>query len=153
MYKRFCMPKLLLVLLALALSGCFKEKGAQETLRSFVEERFKGNLDHNEIGEYLSGSLKSTIMAMTDEEFTNYSDLSKFKKKKFKITHSNCSIEKCFITYLISYDQLKESTKAFRVDNKKIAEMVKIEESWKIENVTNVKTYIESKEPLEVETN
>ncbi len=144
------MPKLLIVLLALVLSGCFKEKGAEETLRSFVEERFKGNLDHNEIGEYLSGTLKSSIMAMNETEFTNYSDLSKYKKKKFKITHSNCSVEKCFITYLISYDQFRDSKKSFRVDNKKIAEMVKLEESWKIENVTNVKTYIESKEALDI---
>mgnify|MGYP001141813607 CR=1 FL=1 len=145
------MRRLFIVVIALLLSGCFKEKGAEETLSVFVNARFNGDLDRNEMGDYLSGQIKDSIMAMEEEDFDRFSDLSKLKKKKFKITHSNCSEEKCFITYIISYDQYGDTTKDFRVDNKKIAEMIKIDKSWKIENVTNVKTYIDAEKALEIE--
>ncbi len=146
------MRKLLFIVAALLLSGCFKEKGAEETLSNFVKERFSGSLDRNEMGDYLSGQMKDSILSMEEEEFEKFSDLSKYKKKIFKIVHANCSEAKCFITYLISYDQYGESTKDYRVDNKKIAEMIKIESAWKIENVTNVKTYIDAENALDIES-
>ncbi|WP_372652602.1 hypothetical protein [Halobacteriovorax sp.] len=146
------MRRLLIVVVALLLTGCFKEKGAEETLSTFVNARFNGDLDRNEMGDYLIGEMNDSIMAMEEEEFENFSDLSKLKKKKFKITHSNCSQEKCFITYIISYDQYGDTSKDFRVDNKKIAEMMKVEKSWKIQNVTNVKTYIDAEKPLDIES-
>lgn len=146
------MRKLLIVIVALLLTGCFKEKGAEETLSVFVNARFDGELDRNEMGEYLSGQMKDSIMEMNEEDFNRFTDLSKLKKKKFKITHANCSEDKCFITYIISYDQYGDKNKDFRVDNKKIAEMMKVDKSWKIENVTNVKTYIDAEKPLDIES-
>jgi hypothetical protein len=146
------MNKLLLLTLTLLFTvGCFKEKGAQETLRAYIEGRFQGSLDRLEVSEFLSGHLKKNILEMSDEDFEKYSNLSNLKKKKFKVTYESCSLDKCFITYLISYDQLKDSKDFFRVDSKKIAEMTKIEDEWKIEKVTNVKSYLESKEPLNIE--
>lgn len=146
------MSKIVIFLCTLLLSyGCFKEKAAQEVLRSYIEGRFRGDFDRLEVAEFLNGEMKDRVMAMSDEDFSSYSDLSSFKKKKFSVTYENCSIDKCFITYIISYDQLKESKDFFRVDSKKIAEMSKIEDSWKIEKVTNVKSYLESKDPLDIE--
>ena len=145
------MRRLLFIIVALSITSCFKEKGAEETLTTFIKERFNGSLDRNEMGDYLSGQMRESIMAMEEDDFEKFSDLSKFKKKIFKITHANCSEAKCFITYLISYDQYGEKVKDYRVDNKKIAEMVKVETSWKIENVTNVKTYIDAENALQIE--
>ncbi|CBW28130.1 putative exported protein [Halobacteriovorax marinus SJ] len=145
------MHKLLIILVALSVTSCFKEKGAQETLSTFIQKRFNGSLDRTEMADYLSGQMKDSVLAMEEEEFDKFSDMSKYKKKTFKITHSNCSEAKCFLTYIISYDQFGESTKDYRVDNKKIAEMVKLEKEWKIENVTNVKTYIDADKTLEIE--
>lgn len=145
------MHKLLFIVVALLVTSCFKEKGAEETLSAFVKERFEGALDRNEMADYLSGQMQESILAMEEEEFEKFSDLSKLKKKRFEITHSNCSEAKCFITYIVSYDQHGDSSKEYRVDNKKIAEMMKEENSWKIENVTNVKTYIDSEKALEIE--
>ena len=148
------MKKLLLISFTLLFTlGCFKEKGAQETLRGYIEGRFQGDLDRLEVSEFLNGHLKKNVLAMSDEDFEAYSDLSNLKKKKFKVTYESCSVDKCFITYLISYDQLKDSKEFFRVDSKKIAEMTLIEEEWKIEKVTNVKSYLESKTPLNIEAN
>jgi hypothetical protein len=145
------MFKYVLLLSALLFTtSCFKEKGAAETLRTYIEGRFQGKFDRLEIAEFLNGPIKEDIKKMSDEDFDKYSDLSNLKKKKFKVTHQNCSIDKCFITYLISYDQLKGAKDFFRVDSKKIAEMTKIEDSWKIEKVTNVKSYLESKVPIDI---
>lgn len=148
------MRKLLLIAFTLLFTvGCFKEKGAQDTLRAYIEGRFQGNLDRIEVSEFLNGQLKKNILAMSDEDFATYSNLTNLKKKKFKVTYESCSVNKCFITYLISYDQLKESKEFFRVDSKKIAEMTMIDEEWKIEKVTNVKSYLEAKTPLDIESN
>ncbi len=145
------MLKYILIAASLLLStSCFKEKGASEVLKTYIEGRFDGNYDRLEIAEFLNGSIKEEITAMSDEDFEKYSDLSNLKKKKFMVTHQNCSTDKCFITYLISYNQLKGPKDFFRVDSKKIAEMTKVEESWKIEKVTNVKSYLESKVPIEI---
>lgn len=143
------------IFLAIALlftTSCFKEKGASETLKTYIQQRFNGELDRLEIQQYLVGAIHDEIKNMSEDDFEKYSDLSNLKKKKFKVTHENCNSDKCFITYLISYDQFKDSKDFFRVDSKKIAELTKIDDSWKIEKVTNVKSYLESKQPIDIET-
>ena len=130
------------------LYSCNEYSVPQDVLRNFVHYRFSNNQSKDYILEQTSGVLREKILTMSEDDFNKFINVKNLKKKKFKISYTKCSENKCFITYFLSYDILNEGKKRFSVEIKKIAELEKDLGVWKISDVNNVKTYYDSKEHI-----
>ncbi|MDA8791595.1 hypothetical protein N9N67_00035 [Bacteriovoracaceae bacterium] len=146
--------KLNLIILSifLTLIACVEEKETPEkTLSIYLKERTSSQVDLEFYQSYTAGKMLASVEALNEEEFNEYSRPIDVKKKKFKIMKKNCIEEdnSCFLTYIISYDTPTEKPET-SAQVKKIAEMKKIENSWKIVEVVNVKTFYENKESIDI---
>ena len=74
--------------------------------------------------------------------------LKNIKIDSYKMLSKSCQDKKCFITYSVSYLTKIDDKAQFSSEVKKIAEMVQIENKWLISDVSNIKTYHESLEPI-----
>jgi hypothetical protein len=85
---------------------------------------------------------------MSDEDFEKFSDLRGIKSNSFKVISKSCQENKCFLTYSISYKTVSQDKDTFSSEVKKIAEIVFVQGRWLISDVSNIKTYHESNEPI-----
>lgn len=143
------MNKLIIVFASILLAiSCTKKLGPEETLREFIDYRFTSNQSAEKIMSFLDGDILEETQEMKDEELKQFLETEKFRKNSFKIIHANCNEDKCFLTYVLKYVETKEEEKS-ETEVKKIAELRKVDENtWKIFDITNVKTYIENKETI-----
>lgn len=145
------MKNLLLVfLLSTFFAACTKKSTPEKTLQNYVDYRFTKSQEKEDLLEMTTGSLYDRISEMEEEELKNFLSGEALKKRRLKILLKNCQDTKCFLTYILTYTQGAGNPKDFGVEVKKIAQLDKIGESWKISDVSNVKTYIEAKKDLEV---
>jgi hypothetical protein len=135
------------------LFSCNVQKGPDASLKSFINYRFSASQDKDGTLAYTTGVLSDRINAMTDEEYSEYKNNSEYSKRKYRVNLSKCTENQCFITYTLSIIKKGDSGPSAIVDIKKIAELKKVEEKWKVADVNNVKTYIESKQPIDVTPN
>ena len=140
------MKKLLTyIFLSLLLVACSQEdKTPEGALKTFVEARFEKVVSREFIAERVAGKMKESFDSLTDEDFLKFSDLRNVKKNSFKVLSKSCHDNKCFLTYLVSFN----TNNQFNSEVKKIAEMVQVGEKWLIEDVSNLKTYHEANEPI-----
>ncbi len=146
------MTFILLVFSTLIIS-CRKEKTAERALIDFISYRFQENQSRDALLEQTHGRLKNLIAEMDEVEFKKYASVDKLQKKSFKIVLENCKADICFITYNLSYVDFKDDKKReakFNIEVKKIAKIEKQNENWLISDVQNVKTYINSKEKINI---
>lgn len=141
----------LLICLLFMLTSCLQDNLSPESaLQSFVEARMGKIVNREDILERVTGKMKQSLENITEEEFTQFADLKNVRKDSFKVISKSCQEKKCYLTYSISYktkDDLGEKT-TFSSEVKKIAEIVNENGKWLIADVTNIKTYHESMEPL-----
>jgi len=130
--------------------SCNSQKGPDETLRNFVNYRFSSSQDKEKTLSYTTGSLNEELAKMSDEDYNTFADINDYKKRKLKINLKKCAEDQCFITYTLSFYKKDAKEKTASVEVKKIAELSKTEDGWKIADVNNVKTYIESKKVIDV---
>lgn len=141
--------KILFLSLFLILTSCLKtEMGPEAALKDFVESRIGQVVDREFILERVTGKMLVSFESMSDEDFTKFSDMKNIKTDSFKILSKSCQENKCFITYSISYFTRNENKNQFSSEVKKIAEMVLVDKKWLIADVSNIKTYHESLEPI-----
>lgn len=140
--------------------ACTKDiKTPEGLLAKFTEDITTKKMDRDYYSKYTSGKMKESIDKLSDEEFETYGNLGKVKNAKIEVLKKNCSQEvKCSLTYIVKYDYISEesSERDFKSEVKKVANLVKDDEGWKIEDVSNIKTYHESIKPinaLESDTN
>lgn len=136
------------VLLLFLVFSCVAPEGPEQALKNFVNYRFSSNQKREKLLEMSAGNLKAQLEVLDEESFKKVYKDQDLKLKRFNVNLKNCSEETCSITYTLSFATLKGKNETFRSEVKKIAEMVKIEGNWKVIDVTNVKTYIDSKEPI-----
>ncbi len=135
----------------LLFASCTKKTNSEDVLKGYIKYRFSPAQSKDVLLEKTTGSLNERITSMTDDEFKDFVSMEKFKMRKFVINLKRCSDDQCFITYTLSYDQYQDGERKYENEVKKIAEIRKVEEIWKIADVSNVKTYIDSKEELKIE--
>ena len=119
-------------------------------LKMFVADTVAGKVDRGYYQAYTSGELLKASEDLTDEEIEN-SKMPSLKKVKTKILSKNCESNRCIITYLVSYNTKSEKSDqgtSFATEIKKIAEVVKESDMWKLTSVKNIKTFHESLEPI-----
>ena len=85
---------------------------------------------------------------MSDEDFIKFSDLKNVERNSFKVLSKSCQEKKCFVTYSLAYTTNTDGKAMFISEVKKIAEILNIDGKWLISDVSNIKTYHESLEPI-----
>ena len=132
------------------LVGCFDRGDSPEgALRDFTTSRLEQVVDRDFLLKRTTGKMRVSVESMSDQEFSVFSDLRKYKSDTFKVISKSCQEKKCYLTYSISY-HTDEKTKSWASEVKKIAEIIWIEGKWLIADVSNIKTYHETSETIEV---
>jgi hypothetical protein len=144
------MKYILLSFLWLLTSCLNSDMSPESALKDFVEGRIGKVVEREFVLERVTGKMLQSFENMTDEDFAKFADMKNIKSESFKILSKSCQEKKCFLTYSVGYmTKDKEGDKVqFVSEVKKIAEMIQVEKKWLISDVSNIKTYHESKEPI-----
>lgn len=144
------MIKLLPLIFLVACS--YSPKSPEGLIKMYVKDTSTKNVSRDYYEKYTTGEILEATNTLTDEEFEANSKMGNVKNAQTKIVMKKCDSEqKCVVTYIVEYTyQGKEGAKStYKNEVKKIAEVEMIDGSWKIANVTNLKTYIEANEPID----
>lgn len=145
--KQLC--HLFLLALVLGLSACQTEQTPESGLRSYISYANNGGATKEGFIARSTGDLRAALETMDEEQFKTFEEQMKHSvQKDFDITKKNCQELKCFITYTIEYDAQSDEKAIYQVDVRKIAELVKEDEKWKLASVENVKSYYEGSSEL-----
>lgn len=128
------------------------DKGAKTPdglLKKYVEDFTTKKLDREYFEKFTTGKILESVQALTDEEFEKFANTKKASKARVSIINQNCQETKCSITYLVKYES-DVNKDIYKSEVKKIAQLVKNEEFWKVADVVNVKTYIEAQQNIEI---
>lgn len=139
------------IIISLLLAACVNKADSPEAaLKEFIDSRLEKVVSKEFVVERTTGKLRSSLEAMTEEEFTRFADLRSIKRDTFKVLSKNCQEKRCYVTYSLGYRQAPEGKTTWHSEVKKIAEVQWIEGKWLIADVSNLKTYHESVETIEV---
>ncbi len=139
--------RIVFILFVLLLASCSSKKGPEQVLADYVQYRFSQHQNKHEILQKTTGALQEQLKSQSDEEFVKFGEKIKdFKKRKLKIHLKKCIEERCYLTYTVFYDIVRDGGKEFSIEVKKIATIDWNEDGWKISDVSNIKTFINSKE-------
>jgi len=139
----------ILFLIILSIS-CVDERTSPEgVLKDFIEMRLGQKVSREDIVEKLTGKIRQSIENISDAEFEKFSDLKGIKKNSFKILTKSCQKDTCYITYSLNYrNNMNDNNVETAV--KKIAEIKNLEGKWFIADISNIKTYHDVIEPIDV---
>jgi hypothetical protein len=140
---------LLFLLFSTFISSCVDKSDPETTLRTFINFRFDGEGKKDKAIDLTTGELRTMLEGLKGEESKNFWGLKNQAKRNIKINIKNCEKEICYLTYTLSYRQKSEQPKSdYNIETKKIAKLEKIENNWLISDVSEVKTFIDSKVEL-----
>jgi hypothetical protein len=138
-----------LFLFFIILCGCLQDQLTPESaLRDFIESRMGKVVTKEFVLERVTGKMRQSLENISEEDFSQFADLRNVKKDSFKVLSRSCQEKICFLTYSISYSTVGKDQNTFNSEVKKIAELVNEDGKWLIADVSNIKTYHESMEPL-----
>ena len=135
------------------ISGCVDKSDPEATLRNFINFRFDGAGKKDKAISLTTGELKKMLMDLSDEDSKKFWGVTNLAKNKLKINVKNCEQKDtvCYLTYTLSYKQKSDQPKSdYNIETKKIAKLEKIEKSWLISDVSEVKSYIDSKTEIQI---
>mgnify|MGYP000067357723 CR=1 FL=1 len=135
---------------SLFITGCNSQKSPEQVLTKYINLRLSTEQSRDGLSSYLTGEMLDGVMSLSTDEYKAFISSTNIKKKKLKINHKRCSSDKCFLTYTLKYSSPKEGDEDYLMSVKKIAEIVKDEEMWKISKVSDLKSHLESFKPIEV---
>ena len=145
------MKYILLVVCLFTVIGCDKgAKTPEGVLAKYIGDITSKKVDREYFEDYTTGKLLETVQSLSDEEFTKFIDMSKVRNPRIEVSNKNCSDDKCSLTYIVKYDVVSAKTKQFESEVKKVASVLKDGKIWKIEEVSNIKTFYESAIPFVV---
>jgi hypothetical protein len=131
--------------------SCNKESTPESALEDFINYRFESGQSKEDILEMTTGPLYEKLNSLTEEELQKFTDVKDLSKRRLKVLIKNCEEDTCYLTYVLRYVKGNETPRDYSVEVKKIAQVNKVEEKWLLSDVSNVKTYIESKKELKIE--
>ncbi len=140
----FCLSFLFII-------SCSKQFSPEQTLENYINYRFSKNQTKNQTLSKVTGQLYELISKKSDDDFKKFNVATKeYKMRSLKISHTDCTLEtSCNISYLVAYHMYKQGNKKYLVEVKKVAQLDLADKIWKIADVKNIKTYIDSKEQIE----
>lgn len=139
------------LLVGLLCIACFSGANTpEELLKDYVETVTSGNATRDFYAEKTAGDLLKDIEAMSEEDFQEYNNFSRIKYAKVKVLSKSCSDDNCTLTYVVKYNVFVENKPSYETEVKKIAELVRIDNNWKISAVKNRKTFIDAKSAIDI---
>jgi hypothetical protein len=123
-------------------------KTPEAALKTMIESRMGKIVSRDDVLKQVTSPMKESIENMSDDDFVKFSDLKNVERNSFKVLSKSCQEKKCFVTYSLAYTTSSEGKAKFSSEVKKIAEILNIEGKWLISDVSNIKTYHESLEPI-----
>ncbi|OIQ18279.1 MAG: hypothetical protein BM556_08440 [Bacteriovorax sp. MedPE-SWde] len=148
------MRNLLIVIITfVSFVSCTKNKGPESVLKSYIENRFSQKIEKSDFTDFFGGELLEEMNTLDNEAIGKLNQVKGQKKKSFKINFRRCDNEKCFLTYTLVFDTTAKAEvnssgtneADVRVKVKKIAELRKVEEKWKIFGISDIKTHYDYK--------
>jgi hypothetical protein len=139
----------IIFLLSLILIACSKQPNTPEAvLESFIQSRFKTSMTKEKMLTVAHGDFAKSLEEMNEIDFQKFSELDGLRFKKFSIIRKICPNQiKCHLTYNLQYETLNSlSKREVLTDVRKVAELDKIDDIWKISSITNIKTFHEGEE-------
>jgi len=131
------------------LAACVEDKKTPEAaLKSMIESRMGKIVTREDVLDQVTGQMKESLENMSDEDFSKFADLKNIDRNSFKVLSKSCQEKKCFVTYSVAYTTNTDGKPSFTSEVKKIAEILNIDGKWLISDVSNIKTYHESLEPI-----
>ena len=141
--------KVVKLFILLSLVACLnKDMGPEAALRDFIESRLGSVVSRDFILERVTGKMYQSVQNMSEQDFEKFADLKNIKSDSFKVHSKSCQEKRCFITYSLGYTTKENDKTNYQSEVKKIAEMIEVENKWLIADVSNIKTYHESMEPI-----
>ena len=142
--------KLILSILFITLLSCDKgAKTPEGLLKMYVRDLTSGRtIKLSYFEKYTTGKLWESVENLEEDEFKKFISMGKVKNAKVQISNKNCIADQCTLSYIVKYDTVEDSKKTFQSEVKKVAVIQKDGEIWKISEVSNIKTYIESNIPI-----
>ena len=139
-----------LFICVLILQGCFPRKAQtpEEVLREYVTYRFSPGQTKEKLLEFTTGETSSKVESLTEDQFKSYINTGVYRLKNIKVVLKSCTENACSITYILSYNRTQGEPLLNEI--KKVAELELVEGSWRIKDVSTVKTYFESEVPIDV---
>lgn len=125
-------------------SACTSKRGPEETLREYISYAVSGDVSVEGFKSRSAGQLLERLNEMDEADFENYAqEMAHVDQNRIRIHSNTCDQERCSLTYTVTYDSKAEGEKIYQVEVRKIAELSKIEEVWKLSSINNVKSYYE----------
>ena len=139
-----------LFICVLILQGCFPRKAQtpEEVLREYITYRFSSEQTKEKLLEFTTGETSSKVESLTEDQFKSYINTGIYRLKDIKVVLKSCTENTCSITYILSYNRTQGEPLLNEI--KKVAELELVEGSWRIKDVSTVKTYFESEVPIDV---
>lgn len=134
----------ILLLTLIFLVSCVKTGGPEQVLKEYANKRFNNELTREDFQEYFDGEILADFEVIDQKALGELNQINTSKTRKMDIEFKRCDEVKCFLTYSIVYSTQAESnnqTSDVQVKIKKIAELKKIEDKWKITGITDIKTH------------
>lgn len=139
---------LIKVALLLSFTACFNsDDSASGHLRKFVKKT-TDNLSQDSYADYAAKDLLESITSMDEEEFKNFQEQSNVDGVRVDILSESCQEFACTITYVTKYQTKTSDGSIYGSEVRKLAELIKGDDGWRVTSVKNVKTYLEAKEGL-----
>lgn len=133
------------------LTSCFESGNSPESaLKDFIQLRLDKTLSRGDVLERLTGKMRISVESMEDADFEKFADLSKYKRESLRIISKSCQEKRCYLTYALSYRTTSDNKATWSSEVKKIVELQWVDGKWLIADVSNIKTYHESSESIEV---
>ncbi len=142
------MKKIALLLFLISLFSCNFESGPEKALKNFINYSISAEQELEFYEENTTGNMLNFYKRLTEEEFEKVKKTGIQKINKIQVNLKKCSETNCSITYTLEYTKDKGAEQEAKSEIRKIAELRKEEGIWKVADVVNVKTYIDSKVPL-----
>lgn len=140
-----------ILILLLFSVACFDSGNSPESvLKDFVEVRLEKIANREDVIRKATGKMRLSLEAMDDKDFNLFADLRQYKKNSFRIISKSCQEKKCYITYALSYRQAPAGKTLWSSEVKKIVEVHWVDGKWLIADVSNIKTYHEAAESIEI---
>lgn len=135
------------IVIQILIIGCTATnfQNPETVLKEYVDYRFSKHQTRPHLLKYATAFLRQSIEEMTEKDFHDFKKTHNYKKRKFKINLKKCSGDQCHLTYTVTYDIIKENRNLYSVEVKKIAELHRESNTWKIASISNIKTFLDSK--------
>jgi hypothetical protein len=132
-----------------------KKKGPEATLKAYIDNRFSSEVEKDDFKNFFAGELLAEMEGLDEKSIADINAIKGQKKKSFKINFKRCDEQKCFLTYTLVYDTFAKAAvpedsenvhqNNVRVKVKKIAELRKTEDVWRIFGISDIKTLYDYK--------